>query len=718
GLLNTTIRAATEECSKDWILSAFVDNAGIIEFDGENVLSFKAETHNHPSALEPFGGSNTGVGGVIRDIIGVSARPIAVTDVLCFGPQDLPADKVPAGSLHPRRVQAGVIAGVGDYGNKMGIPNINGAILYHPGYTANPLVYCGCVGIAPRDGHVTDPHVGDRLLVLGGRTGRDGLRGATFSSLDLDSETSEASFASTAVQIGDPIVEKDVTEVIMLARDAKLYNAITDCGAGGLSSAIGEMAEKLGAIVELTKVGLKYSGLRPWEVWLSEAQERMVLAVSPDKVEAVAELCALYNVDWDDVGHMTGEGQMVVQYDGQPVVDLPMALLHDGHPRLELLAEWQRADTPPTPTIEALDRLDHIDQNKVLLTILADPNVASKEAIIRTYDHEVHGGTVIKPMTGVENHGPSDAAVLNPVIWQTKVGQRGAGKIGYKGFALSNGINPLYGLEDPYCMAVSAVDEAVRNVVAVGADPDQLALLDNFCWGNPNLPDRLGGLVRAGKGCYDAARAFDLPFVSGKDSLNNEYVADNGERTPIPSTLLISAIAIVPDVRQTVTMDVKEAGNLIYLVGETRNELGGSILAQYYDIPHTSVPNLPKQALETARSLHGAIRQGLVQACHDLSEGGLAVAAAEMALAGGLGVCVDLHRIQTIAGSKIFSMFSESNGRWLVEVSPDNAIKFEQAMNGAIVAQCGEVTAKPVLKIESINLSIAELNRAWRGESA
>ncbi|RMF01038.1 MAG: phosphoribosylformylglycinamidine synthase, partial [Chloroflexi bacterium] len=527
GLLNCTIRAATQACRKEWLISTFVDNAGIIEFDGENVLSFKVETHNHPSALEPFGGANTGVGGVIRDIVGVSARPIAVTDVLCFGPQNLPQSDVPDGSLHPRRVQSGVVAGVGDYGNKMGIPNVNGAVLYHSGYTANPLVFCGCVGLAPKNSHVTAPQTGDRIIVLGGRTGRDGLRGATFSSLDLDSGTSEASFASTAVQIGDPIIEKDVTEVIMLARDARLYTAITDCGAGGLSSAVGEMAEELGAHVELTHVGLKYSGLRPWEIWLSEAQERMVLAVPPHNVDALAGLCRRFDVAWDDIGHISGDRQMVVQYDGRPVVNLPMELLHNGHPQLQLEAEWRPAQTQPVSRAA----LDEIDPAQALLTLLADPNVASKEAIIRTYDHEVRGGTVVKPLTGVKNHGPGDAAVLKPLGTKTNTG-----------VVVSNGINPWYGLLDPHAMAVSAVDEAVRNAVAVGADPDRLAILDNFCWGNPNLPDRLGGLVRAAKGCHDAALAFDLPYISGKDSLNNEYVDKDGRRTPIPGTLLISAV--------------------------------------------------------------------------------------------------------------------------------------------------------------------------------
>ena len=596
GLFDQYIRAATEACPKDWLVSTFTDNAGLVRFDGEHVLSFKVETHNHPSALEPFGGSNTGVGGVIRDILGVSARPIAVTDVLCFGPQTLPAEAVPEGVLHPRRVQAGVVAGVGDYGNKMGVPTVNGAVIYHQGYISNPLVYCGCAGLAPINSHPTQPQVGDHLIVLGGRTGRDGLRGATFSSLDLDSQTSEATMASTAVQIGDPIVEKDVTEVVVAARDARLYHAITDCGAGGLSSAIGEMAQTLGAEVDLKQVGLKYSGLRPWEIWLSEAQERMVLAVPAENLPRLHELCRRYGVDWDDVGHITGAERIVVRYKAHAVVDLPLVLLFDSHPGLNLEAEW----SSPPPAADRYD-LDSIDPNQALLRLLSDPNVASKEAIIRTYDHEVQGGTVLKPLTGIRNHGPGDAAVLKPMGTRTS-----------QGVAISNGINPAYSALDPYAMAVSAVDEAVRNAVAVGGDPDQLSLLDNFCWGNPNLPDRLGGLVRAAKGCYDAALAFQAPFISGKDSLNNEYVDSHGQRTPIPGTLLISAMAIVPDIRQVVTMDAKSAGNAIYMVGLTRSELGGSLLATHYDISAARPPGLPTNALHIARALHRAIRRGLV----------------------------------------------------------------------------------------------------------
>ena len=317
--------------------SAFVDNAGIIDFDDTYEVSFKVETHNHPSAIEPFGGANTGVGGVIRDVLGVSAKPIANTDVLCFGPQDTPVDSLPEGVLHPRRIQSGVVAGVQDYGNKIGIPTVNGAILYDPGYTANPLVFCGCVGLAPKGSHPRQPQAGDRVIVLGGRTGRDGLRGATFSSMTMDAQTGEVSGAS--VQIGDPITEKGLIEVLLRARDQRLYHAVTDCGAGGLSSAVGEMSSTIGADVELKRVRLKYAGLAPWEIWLSEAQERMVFAVPAENVPALQAICDTFDVNLTDIGEFTGSGRLVVRYNGKPVLDLENRFLHEGIPQRQLRAK-------------------------------------------------------------------------------------------------------------------------------------------------------------------------------------------------------------------------------------------------------------------------------------------------------------------------------------------------------------------------------------------
>jgi phosphoribosylformylglycinamidine synthase len=691
GLLRTYIRAATDAVYPSWLHSAFVDNAGIIAFDDQHDLAFKVETHNHPSALEPFGGANTGVGGVVRDILGVSARPIAATNVLCFGPQDYPHSKLPPGLLHPQRIASGVVAGIGDYGNKLGLPTVNGAVLYDEGYLGNPLVFCGCAGLLPVGSHPTTPQAGDKVVVLGGRTGRDGLHGATFSSAELTHDTSET--AGSAVQIGDPITEKGLIELIEAARDAALYTAITDCGAGGLSSAVGEMGEALGVDVELTHVPLKYPGLVPWEIWLSEAQERLVLAVPSTNLPRLQELAKLWEVEVSVLGEFTGDGDLRVRYEGNLVAELPMEFLHDGLPRRHLQALWREPALPPAPKIaEAAGDL--------LLRMLAHPTIASKEEIVRRYDHEVRGGTLVRPFGGPHMDGPNDAAVLKPLgTWDHP-----------KAFALSVGINPQIGRNDPYAMAVSVIDEAIRNAVAVGADPDQLAILDNFCWGNPTLPDRLGALVRTCQGCYDGALAYRAPFISGKDSLYNEY---NG--TPIPGTLLISAIAIVPDMNCTVTASAKSAGNLLYLVGTTRDELGGSLLHALYGSTAGKAPGLPTDGLVTYRRLHQAMCAGLIRACHDLSEGGLAVALAEMALGGRLGIEVD---IASQALSPLSFLFAESNGRLVIEVRPGDAAALESLLAGVPFARLGVVTSTSQLVVAvdgktEIDLAVADLVNAW-----
>lgn len=720
GLLKTYIRAATEKVAKPWVRSAFVDNAGIVAFDEHFDVAFKVETHNHPSALEPFGGANTGVGGVVRDIIGVSARPIANTDILFFGPRDLPWEQLPAGVLHPQRIADGVVAGIEDYGNKMGIPTVNGAIFTDPGYTANPLVFCGCVGILPHGAHRTEPQVGDLAVVIGGRTGRDGLRGATFSSMEMDHQTGEV--AGSAVQIGHPIHEKQVLEAVLRARDEGLYNAITDCGAGGLSSAIGEMAKALGAVVHLEAAPLKYAGLRPWEIWLSEAQERMVLAVPPEKWPRFQALCASLDVEATALGEFTGDGRLRIFYGERPVGDVDVDFLHNGIPRRQLRAEWSG---PEQLTVNG-ERLT-VNLTEVLLALLAMPETRSKEHVVRQYDHEVQGGTVVKPFVGAGNAGPGDAAVLVPL---DALRQRAHANLpisqSTRGLALSVGANPFYTALDPYCMAWAAVDEAVRNAVAVGADPDRISLLDNFSWGNPNLPDRLGSLVRCVQGCYDAAVAYAAPFISGKDSLNNEYTGADGQRHAIPGTLVISALGIVPDVSRTVTMDLKRAGDWLYIVGWTRGELGGSSLLRRFGDPLAGLPpQPPADALDLYRRLHQAMRQGLVQACHDCSEGGLAVAAAEMALAGGLGLELRLADVPRTAeaDSDAAVAFCESLGRLLVAVRPSASDAFEALMAGHPVARIGRVRSDDRIVITGldgqpvIDVTLEAVRKAWRSEA-
>jgi phosphoribosylformylglycinamidine synthase II len=718
-LMTATRRVLDQRRDRDFaVISAFVDNAGIVAFDEHYEISFKVETHNHPSALEPFGGANTGVGGVVRDVLGVSAQPIANTDVFCFGPLDLPTAELSPGVLHPQRIAAGVVAGVRDYGNKLGIPTVNGAVFYDRGYVANPLVYCGTVGLAPRDTHPRAVRPGDAIVVIGGRTGRDGIHGATFSSAELTHTTAEE--VGSAVQIGDPITEKKMIDVVLQARDRGLYSAITDCGAGGLSSAVGEMGADCGAEVELARAPLKYAGLQPWEIWLSEAQERMVLAVPPQCLERLLALCASEDVEATVIGRYTDTGRLVVRYNGALVVDLAMSFLHEGRPQRVLEARWDGGSlSNPQMTVHNGDQ-DRVDVAHLLLALLAHPNIASKAPIVRTYDHEVGGRTVVKPLVGAACDGPGDAAVLQPLPSSVR------------GIAIGCGINPRYGLIDPYWMALACVDEALRNVVAVGADPTHAAILDNFCWGDPRLPDRMAGLVRAAAGCYDAAVAYGAPFISGKDSLNNEYRDAEGRRTPIPPTLLISALALVPDIRRAVTSDFKEPGNAVYLVGLTKAELGGSHLLDALPASCISpalsdaLMQMPRvdlaQAPQLMAALHAAISAGLVRACHDLSEGGLGVAVAEMALAGNLGVTLDVRAVphNPAAADDLVLLFSESPTRFLVEVRPADASAFEAAMTGHACARVGTVTEADVaitgLMGETLaQLSLSAVRDAWQG---
>lgn len=705
-LFNETIRAATRAVNKPWVRSAFRDNAGIIDFDGEYELSFKVETHNHPSAIEPFGGANTGIGGVIRDVIGVSAKPIASTDVLCFGPADAKLDELPAGVLHPRRIASGVVAGIQDYGNKMGIPTVNGAVWYDPGYTANPVVFCGSVGLAPVDSHPRDSRDGDHIIVLGGRTGRDGLRGATFSSMTMDAQTGAVSGAS--VQIGAPIVEKGLVDVLMLARDRKLYHAITDCGAGGLSSAVGEMISETGGDVQLADVPLKYPGLAPWEIWLSEAQERMVIAVPVENLTALADLCAVYEVEMSDIGRVTTSGRTRVSYGDQVVLDLENQFLHEGLPQRHyqaLVKPVQAFDGAHPRPVKAPDG----GYEATLLKLLAHPNIASKEKIIRVYDHEVMGATVVKPLTGVCHDGPSDAAVIKPVCGLTDTA-----------FVLSAGLNPEYGKLDPYTMTLLAIDEAVRNAVACGADPERIAILDNFCWGDPTRPETMGDLVQSARACYDGAVRYGTPFISGKDSFNNEYLGGDGQRHAIPPTLLISAIGIMEDWRTAMTMDLKKPGDLLYLVGHFEPAFGGSHynLACPADAVAEAVPPAGAGNPDVYKKLHAALRTGLAAACHDLSEGGLAVSAAEMALASRLGLTLTLKE-----GDPTRTLFGETGGCLLVEVHPELRADFETALSGLPFHQIGRVIAEPVLRVEFggqtiLKTHIEQLVKAWQGGAA
>jgi phosphoribosylformylglycinamidine synthase subunit PurSL len=658
GLLKPFLQVPTQHLNRPWVLSAFLDNAGILDFDDEHEVSIKVETHNHPSAIEPFGGANTGVGGVVRDVLGVSARPIALTDVLCFGPLD--TRELPPGVLPPRRIYSGVIAGIQDYGNKLGVPVVNGAVHFDPGYLANPLVYCGCVGIAPKGLHRRQPRPGDLVVVAGGRTGRDGLRGATFSSMTMEATTGEVAGAS--VQIGDPIVEKGLIEVVTAARDQGLYTAITDCGAGGLSSAIGEMAHQGGgAQVQLQRVTLKYSGLAPWEVWLSEAQERMVFAIPAANLDKFAAICADHEVEWQELGTFSDSGRLQVSYAGQPLVDLDLQFLFEGIPRRVLSSTFCSRPVPQS-------------DNADLLSLLADPNLNSKESVFRRYDHEVLGQTVVRPWCGPQADGPTDAAVIKPL-----------GTRGLRGLVVGCGLQPRIGKYDAYQMALAAVDEAIRNAVACGGDPDRVALLDNFCWGDPRRPETLGELVEACRGCRDAALHYGAPFVSGKDSLNNEYVGPDGQRRAIPGTLLITALTLIEDVTKAVTSNPKAAGETVVLVGDLGH---GFALAPY--------------ALNLYRQLHQAMQAGLVQSCHDVAEGGIAVAAAEMCIAGRIGMTLE-----------VAEPFRESNSCLLLTTTRWPAL---QARLQGLPHQVLGTTGGDMLQVNAqISFGIERLVAAWKG---
>ncbi|WP_417380546.1 phosphoribosylformylglycinamidine synthase subunit PurL [Gimesia sp.] len=717
-MLKETIFAATTEIRKslgdnDWCVSVFADNAGVITFDDKQDVCFKVETHNHPSALEPYGGANTGLGGVIRDPLGtgLGGRPVCNTDVFCFAPPEIPYAELPAGVLHPKAVATGVVSGVRDYGNRMGIPTVNGAVYFDERYLGNPLVYCGNVAMLPvgkSEKQKTQP--GHYIVAVGGRTGRDGIHGATFSSAELTSESEMLS--GGAVQIGNAITEKMMLDVILEARDKELFSAITDCGAGGFSSAVGEMGEKTGAEVWLDQCPLKYAGLSYTEIWISEAQERMVLAVPPENWEAFEQVCAGEGVEASVIGKFTDTNHLVLKYQDQVVADLEMSFLHDGRPPVVREAVYKiPAFIPLTPP-------QRDNYTKDLTSILSSLNVCSKEWIIRQYDQEVQAGSVVKPLVGVQNDGPSDAAVVRPDLTSTR------------GLVISCGMNPRYGDLNTHWMAASAIDEAIRNCVAVGADPTKIAILDNFCWGNTDRPETLGSLVAAALACKEFSIAYGSPFISGKDSLYNEYSFENeqGEKetVAIPASLLISAIGQIADVNLAVTMDVKSPGNRIFMVGTTHDEMGGSHFAMVNQLEGGQVPQVDKEeAPEIFKALHLAIQKQLIRSCHDLSEGGLAVAAAEMAFAGGYGMKLDPTRLpEALELSTPSLLFSESNTRFLLEVPLDKMDALYECFGDLPLVDIGEVIGTRQFTIKgtsggtAVSASLDELKAAWKNPLA
>lgn len=689
-LFKTYIAKVTKELNLPWCVSVFEDNAGIIEFDKGYGIAVKVETHNHPSAIEPFGGAATGVGGVIRDILGVWADPIACTDVLGFGPLDYDYENLPAGAKHPKYLYRGVVAGIGCYGNNMGIPTVNGAICFDESYVGNIVVYCGCIGLLPLDKFAKNAKPNDLLILAGGRTGRDGIHGVIFASTELSEKSEEVS--RPAVQIANPIEEEKVKRAVIEIRDQKLGSAITDLGGGGLSSAVGEMAHRFncGAVVDLGKVPLKHSGLAPWEIYISESQERMLLTVPAVNVQQVLDIFGEEDVEAMVIGRLTEEQRLRLSYALVTVAELDMTFTFQP-PRTERKAEQ------PKPSLSDSVFPEPKDLTDALLRVLSSHNIASKESVIRTYDHEVKGNTALKLLQS-EHAGPNDAAVIKPLADS------------WKGLVISCGMNPAYGKIDAYWMAASAIDEAIRNNVAVGGR--RIALLDNFTWGNPEKPDRLGTLVEACRACYDIAKGLGTPFISGKDSLYNE-----SPQGPITPTLLITAVGIIPDIRGLVSMDLKSLGNPVYILGQTSTELGGSEYYRLHGFTGKTVPKVnPTTAKRTYEALTNATDQGAVRACHDLSEGGLAVAAAEMAFGSNHGLELHLKnmpRAESLSRND-FMLFSESNSRFLVEVSREHKSRFEELVKDCVYAEIGVVTDPPFMEIFGLNeekLIAAELKQ-------
>jgi phosphoribosylformylglycinamidine synthase len=727
-LLRSTVAAATHRLIAEgtpdrvgWTLSVFKDNAGVIALDDEHAINIKVETHNHPSALEPYGGAATGIGGCIRDVVatGLGAKPIASTDVFCVAPPST-AD-VPAGCIHPRRTLTEVVAGIRDYGNRMGIPTVSGAVWFDERHIGNPLVFAGCLGLMRRgegDALIAGAaRPGDLVVALGGRTGRDGIHGATFSSAEL-TDTHADEFAH-AVQIGNAIEQKRTVDAILRARDAgPLFHAITDCGAGGFSSAVGEMGSSIGAEVHLDRAPLKYDGLSYTEIWISEAQERFVLAVPPANLDALARICAQEHVELSVLGTFgTPDGpqgpELILHYRAAEVGRLPMHFLHEGIPTPTRDAVWTGGTTAPGAQhapIGTAPARQPLGQS--LRALLAHPNIASKHWIIRQYDHEVQGNTVSRPLVGPSQRGPADASVIEPVP--------GSGR----GVAVSCGL--ATGLEaDPYLMTLAAIDECVRNLVCVGADPSRIAILDNFCWPSCKKPENLGSLVRAAEACYDGALAYRTPFVSGKDSLNNQFTIPATPGRPaltieIPPTLLITGIGIVPEIARAVTMDAKRPGSLLVVVGRTQDTLAGSHYLRHVD-PSSPAPFLARTDLDlgprTARSVAWLIASGVVRAAHDCSDGGLLVAVAEMLIAGStagrpIGATVDLSRVKL---DERVAAFGECPSRVVLEVDPHALGRVQSALEDAGVqhAVLGELDASGHLRGSGLDEPVEALAESW-----
>jgi phosphoribosylformylglycinamidine synthase II len=720
-IFKTYIRGATEgvdnqvveQGGSSWLVSVFHDNAGVVTFDDEIHLVYKVETHNSPSALDPYGGAITGIVGVNRDPFGTGRGADLLSNVwgYCFA-SPFYEGELPKGLLHPKRIRDGVHLGVIDGGNQSGIPYGRGWEIFDSRYLGKPLVFCGTVGSLPvtidgKPGEEKYPRPGDAVIMVGGRIGADGIHGATFSSAALD-ESSPAQ----AVQIGDPITQKMMFDFLLEARRHGLYSAITDNGAGGLSSSVGEMAQTPGgARIDLEKAPLKYAGLAPWEIFLSEAQERMTVAVPHDHVEAFLDLAARREVEATVLGDFTDDGFLQVTFGSKTVALLEMDFLHEGAPDLELQAHWvppvfEEPSTRPT------------DLNDTLLDLLGRLNLCSNEKKARHYDHEVKGLSVIKPWVGVHADVPAEATV--------SLARHGS----MRGFVLSEGINPYISDLDTWAMAATVLDEAVRRQLCAGARLDRIAALDNFCWPDPvrseGTPDgeyKLAQLVRACRGLHEVCLAYGVPLISGKDSMKNESTM-GGVKISVPPTLLLSAIGQIDDVREALTLDPKQPGDVVYVLGETGPHTGASEYFRYLGDRKGLRAELGQPApfvgrrpptVDTTRTvplykaLHESIRAGLVRSAATPNKGGLAVSLARCALAADLGLEIDLDDCPGVDWLEDdIALFSESNGRFIVSLAADQAEEFERHMEGTAWSRAGVVTDEPRLVIRRDGRSLVD----------
>jgi len=668
------------------------EDAGVVEFDDENAYVVALESHNHPSALDPYGGAATGIGGILRDVVCMGAKPICLIDPIFFGTLDYPGDELPAGTKHPSYLFRGVVKGIADYGNRVGIPTVAGQVSFHDSYTSNCLVNVGCIGIMKKSEliHSRAGAVGDIFVMVGGRTGHDGIHGVTFASDELreDSERSDR----PAVQLGDPITKEPLIHACLEANSRGLLTGLKDFGGGGMSCVVGEMAHSsgFGARVDIDKVMLKVTNMAPWEIWVSESQERMLMTVKPENLEEVLAIFRMWDVEATVIGEVTDTKRMEVFYNNKKIYDMDLDFQTGA---IEYDRDYEIVERKLNP--ESWEMPDDI--GGMLIKLMADQQICSREWIIRQYDHEVEANTVLKPMQGVLfKQGPGDAPVIKPVEGS------------WKGLAVSADLNPYLTELDPYWGTASAVEESMRNVVAVGARPHSFA--DNPNFGNPEKKDRLGDFKLACDAMYKVANHFKVPFVSGNVSLYNE-----GPNGPVAPSTTVMCIGLMDDIRKAVSMDLKKSGNYIYIVGKTFRELGGSAYARHMGETGEFVPKVDVESLEKKiDALLDAMGRGLVRSCHDLSEGGLLVGLSEMCLAGDLGVELELGAVLSERMREDFILFSESNGRWLVEVEPEKASEFEELMKDVDFANIGTVNEERRIIVDDIvDVSIDRLREAW-----